>query len=83
MLRLLRLWKLGGKDLRLLWFAVRHRRRPVWLLPATVLLAAYALDPANFAFLPLGLVDDLVIVPLALHLLVKLLPAEIRFGYQR
>ncbi len=83
MLRLLKFWKLGGKDLRLLWFAMRHRSRPGWVWPAAALLAAYALDPANFAFLPLGLVADLVVVPLALHLLVKLLPAEIRSAYQR
>ncbi len=81
MLRWLKLWRVGGQDLRLLWFALRHRSRPFWLWPAAALLTLYALDPANFAILPLGLVDDLVILPLALHLLVRLLPVEIRTGY--
>ncbi len=67
-------------DLRLLWFALRHRSRPVWLWPATVILTLYALDPANLAIPALGVVDDLVVLPLALHLLLKLLPADIRAG---
>jgi uncharacterized membrane protein YkvA (DUF1232 family) len=83
MLRFLRLWRLAGGDLRLLWFALRHRRRPLWLWPAAGLLSLYALDPANFAILPLGVLDDLVILPLALHVLLKFLPAEIREGFGR
>jgi uncharacterized membrane protein YkvA (DUF1232 family) len=79
--RLLKLWRLGRQDLRLLWFALRHRSRPLWLWPATALLILYALDPANFAIPVLGLVDDLVLLPLALHLLVKLLPLDIRAAY--
>jgi uncharacterized membrane protein YkvA (DUF1232 family) len=79
--RLLKLWRLSRQDLRLLWFALRHRSRPVWVWPAAAFLTLYALDPANFAILPLGVVDDLVILPLALHLLVQLLPADIRAGY--
>jgi uncharacterized membrane protein YkvA (DUF1232 family) len=78
MIRLFRLWRFLRHDLRLLWFALRHRSRPLWLWPAAVVLALYALDPANLALPALGVVDDLVLVPLALHLLLKLLPAEIR-----
>jgi uncharacterized membrane protein YkvA (DUF1232 family) len=78
MIRLLRLWRFTRQDLRLLWFALRHRSRPVWLWPATVVLGLYALDPANLAMPALGVVDDFVLVPLALHLLLKLLPDEIR-----
>jgi len=37
-MRLLRLWRLSANDLRLLWFALRHRHRPLWLLPVTILL---------------------------------------------
>lgn len=83
MLRLLKLWRVARLDLRLLWFALRHRSRPVWLWPAVGLLALYALDPFNVALPALGVVDDLVIVPLALHLLMKLLPAEIHAGFAR
>jgi uncharacterized membrane protein YkvA (DUF1232 family) len=78
MLRLLRLWRLGASDLRVLWFALRHRSRPVWLWPAAIVLGFYALEPLNFAIPMLGLVDDLVLVPLVLHLLVRFLPLDIR-----
>jgi uncharacterized membrane protein YkvA (DUF1232 family) len=80
MFRLLRLWRLVGNDLRLLWFALRHPRRPFWLAPAVVLLALYALDPLNFAIPFAGAVDDFVLIPLVLHLLLRLLPADIRAG---
>jgi uncharacterized membrane protein YkvA (DUF1232 family) len=76
-IRLIRLWRVAGADLRLLWFALRHPRRPLWLLPATALLALYALEPLNFAIPVLGLVDDFLLLPLVLHALLKLLPADI------
>ena len=78
MIRLLRLWRLGAGDLRLLWYALRHPQRPVWLLPAAALLAFYALEPVNFALPVLGFIDDFLLLPLLLHLVVRLLPAEIR-----
>lgn len=81
MFRLFRLWRLVASDLRLLWFALRHRSRPIWLWPVAVLLALYALDPLNFALPLVGIVDDLVLIPLLVHLVVKLLPAEIKSGY--
>ena len=83
MLRLWRLWRLGGRDLRLLWFALRHPRRPLWLLPATALLAIYALEPFNFMLPLFGLVDDFLILPLVLHVLLTQLPREIRDGFER
>jgi uncharacterized membrane protein YkvA (DUF1232 family) len=78
MIRLFRLWRLGAKDLRLLWFALRHPHRPVWLWPAALVLALYALEPLNFAVPLLGVVDDFVLLPLVLHLLIKFLPLHIR-----
>jgi uncharacterized membrane protein YkvA (DUF1232 family) len=83
MIRLIRLWRLGGSDLRLLWFALRHPHRPIWLWPAAVILAVYALEPLNFAVPLLGVVDDFVILPLIVHILLKLLPLEIRAGFGR
>jgi uncharacterized membrane protein YkvA (DUF1232 family) len=61
-----------------LWFALRHPARPVWLLPAAALLVLYAIEPLNFALPLFGVVDDLVILPLLLHLLLRFLPMEIR-----
>ncbi len=81
MIRLFRLWRLGGRDLKLLWFALRHPNRPLWLMPIAILAGFYALEPLNFAVPVLGVVDELVILPLALHMLLKLLPREIRAGF--
>ena len=78
---MLRLWRLVAGDLRLLWFALRHRHRPIWLWPVAVVLGLYALDPVNFALPLAGVVDDLVLVPLLVHLVVKLLPTEIKLGF--
>ena len=83
MKRLLLLWRWGGEDLRVLWFALRHPNRPSWLLPATALLALFALEPANFALSLLGAVDELVILPFLLHTMLSWLPGEMDAGYSR
>jgi uncharacterized membrane protein YkvA (DUF1232 family) len=83
MLRFLRLWRVAGRDLRLLWFALKHRSRPLWLLPAAILIGFYAVEPFNFAVPVLGVVDDQVLLPLLLHLLLRCLPKEIRDGFAR
>lgn len=83
MIRLFRLWRLAGRDLALLWYALKHPARPMWLLPVAAILAVYALDPANFAIPLLGAVDDLILLPLLLHGVARLLPAEIRYGFER
>ena len=71
MRRLFRLWRLGVRDLRLLWMALRHPNRPRWLIPATIALAFFALEPFNFAIPFLGIVDDVFVLPLLLRLLAK------------
>jgi uncharacterized membrane protein YkvA (DUF1232 family) len=71
-------WRISRRDLRILWFALRHPARPGWLLPVAIALGLYAVLPFNFAIPLLGVVDDLVLVPLALHWLVKLLPPGLR-----
>ena len=81
MIRLLRIWRRIAGDLRLLWFALRHPRRPLWLWPVAGGLGLYALDPVNFALPFAGVVDDLVLIPLLVHLVVRLLPAEIKSGF--
>lgn len=83
MFRLFRLWRLAGQDLGLLWYALKHPARPLWLLPVIAILGVYALDPANFVLPLLGAIDDLVLLPLLLHGAAKLLPAEIRYGFER
>jgi uncharacterized membrane protein YkvA (DUF1232 family) len=81
MMRLWRLWQLARNDLRLLWFALQHPSRPLWLIPATAILVFYALEPLNFAVPLFGIVDEFILLPLALHVLLKFLPAPIRAGY--
>ena len=78
MRRLFIFWRQGGRDLQVLWRALKHPDRPAWLLPATVLLAFFALDPANLALPVLGAVDDLVLLPLALRALLSALPRHLR-----
>lgn len=78
---LLLIWRMSKVDLRLLWFALRHENRPGWLLPATGGLLLYAISPFNLAIPLLGAVDDLVLVPLALHYILKCLPVPITRGF--
>ena len=78
MRRLFIFWRQGGRDVKLLWRALKHPDRPAWLLPATVLLTFFALDPLNLAMPMLGAVDDLVILPLVLSTLVRALPQHLR-----
>jgi uncharacterized membrane protein YkvA (DUF1232 family) len=74
----LRTWALTLKrDVIALWIAARDPRvsAPVKLLAAAI--AAYALSPIDLIpdFIPvLGLLDDLVIVPAGLWLVVRLVP---------
>jgi len=72
MRRILKVWRMSRNDLRLVWLALRHPNRPTWLLPATLALAFFALEPFNFAIPVLGVVDDLFLLPLLLHGLAKI-----------
>jgi uncharacterized membrane protein YkvA (DUF1232 family) len=83
MSRLFRLWRLASEDLPLLWYALRHPARPAWLIPVAILLGVYALEPANFALPLLGVIDDLVLLPLLLQAVARMLPAEIRYEFGR
>ena len=71
MRRLFRLWRFSGRDLRILGMALRHPDRPRWLIPATIALAFFALEPFNFAIPFLGIVDDVFVLPLLLRVLAK------------
>lgn len=72
MRRLFRLWRTSRGDLRLLWLALGHPHRPTWLLPATLALGFFALEPFNFAIPILGVVDDLFLLPLLLQGLARI-----------
>jgi len=70
MRRLLRLWRMGAQDLRLLVAALRRPDRPWWLVPVSLLLLWFALEPLNFAIPLLGVIDDFVLLPLLLRAIV-------------
>lgn len=72
-----------GADLRLLWFALRHPDRPAWLLPVLAALGFFALDPLNLAAPVLGVVDDLVLLPLLVRAVAARLPATVRADHAR
>jgi uncharacterized membrane protein YkvA (DUF1232 family) len=84
--RLSLLWAVLRGDARLLWFALRHPLAPRWLKPALALVALYLLSPVDLLpdTLPfLGVVDDLVLVPLALSWIVQRLPTALRADFAR
>lgn len=84
MKRIFALWRVvAGQDLRLLWFALRHEKRPGWLLPGLAGLALFAVEPLNFTLPVIGAVDELVLVPLVLHAMVKMLPAHVLDSFTR
>jgi uncharacterized membrane protein YkvA (DUF1232 family) len=71
------LWRMSRDDLKFLWFALRHPLRPRWLWPAALVLTTYALSPVNFAMPLIGVIDDMIIVPLVLHWLLQRLPIQL------
>jgi uncharacterized membrane protein YkvA (DUF1232 family) len=80
------LWSVIRGDARLLWFALRHPLAPRWLKPAVALVALYLLSPLDLvpeALPVIGVVDDLVLVPLALSFIVQRLPAALRADFAR
>jgi len=79
--RLMLLWTLVRGDATRLWRALRHPGSPAWLKWAVAGLALYLLSPVDLVpdFIPvLGLVDDLVLIPLAIRFLLGKLPARVQ-----
>ncbi len=84
--RLAVLWSVIRGDARRLWFALRHPAAPRWLKVGTALIVLYLLSPVDLlpeAIPLLGVVDDLVLVPLAIRWLLSRLPAEVRGDVER
>jgi uncharacterized membrane protein YkvA (DUF1232 family) len=78
--RIALLWTLVRGDARQLWFALRHPAAPGWLKLGTAMIALYLLSPIDLipdALPVIGVVDDLVLVPLAIRFLLNRLPADI------
>ena len=78
--RLSLLWTVVRGDARQLWFALRHPAAPGWLKLGTALIVLYVLSPIDLVpdfIAGFGIVDDIVLVPLAIRWLLKRLPPEI------
>ena len=79
--RLSLLWTVVRGDARLLWLALKHPLSPGWLKPAVALMVIYVVSPVDLIpdVVPfLGVMDDVVLVPLAIRFLLKRLPARVR-----
>jgi uncharacterized membrane protein YkvA (DUF1232 family) len=79
--RLTVLWSVARHDARQLWFALRHPAAPGWLKLGSALIVLYVLSPIDLIPDPipiLGVLDDIVIVPLAIRWLLSRLPPELR-----
>ena len=84
--RLAMLWTVLRGDVRRLWFALRHPAAPAWLKVGSGLVVLYLLSPVDLipdAIPLLGVVDDLVLVPLAVRALLARLPAGLRADVDR
>ena len=68
------------RDVVALWLAARHPLTPWYAKLVAALVAAYALSPIDLIpdFIPvIGYLDDLIIVPLGILLVVRLIPLEL------
>ncbi len=68
------------RDVLLVYFAARDPATPLWLRLFALAIAAYALSPIDLIpdFIPvLGYLDDLIIVPLGIMLVLRWLPAPV------
>lgn len=74
-------WARGIKrDALTVWLASRDPRTSWWVKALAVAVAAYAFSPIDLIpdFIPvLGYLDDLLIVPAGLWLVLKLIPTEV------
>ena len=64
----------------MLWFARRHPDTPLLAKLLCLLTVAYALSPIDLIpdFVPvLGLLDELILLPLMIWLAVRMLPAQV------
>lgn len=68
------------RDMMTLWFVLKHPNSPWYARALAALLTAYALSPIDLIpdFIPvLGYLDDLIIVPVGIWLLLKIIPEKV------
>ena len=75
------LWSVVRGDARLLWRALRHPQAPGWLKLGAAGIVLYLVSPIDLIpdVIPIfGVLDDIVVVPLAIRWLLGRLPAPLR-----
>lgn len=68
-----------------LYYGVRDPRVPWYVKVLTLLVIAYVISPIDIIpdFIPvIGLLDDVILVPVAITLIMKLMPEEVIRDYQ-
>jgi len=68
------------RDAHALWLGARDPRTPWYIKALTLAIAAYALSPIDLIpdFIPvLGYLDDVILLPLAILLTVRLMPPQL------
>ena len=68
------------RDVHAVWLAARDPRTPLVAKVLAMIVAAYAVSPIDLIpdFIPvMGYLDDLIIVPLGIMLVVRLIPPEV------
>lgn len=72
--------RLLKSDVVTLWFACRHPQTPLSAKIAAALIVAYAFSPIDLIpdFIPvLGLLDEIILLPVFIWLTLKLVPAPV------
>lgn len=73
------------RDVLAVWIAARDPRTPSYAKAMAALVAAYALSPIDLIpdFIPvLGYLDDLILLPLGIMLVVRMIPPELMTEYR-
>jgi uncharacterized membrane protein YkvA (DUF1232 family) len=84
--RIAALWSVVRGDARRLWLALRHPLAPGWLKAGTAMIVLYLLSPIDLipdALPIIGVLDDLIVVPIAIRWLLSKLPAAIAADVDR
>ena len=68
------------REVHALWLSARDRRTPWYAKAMAMVIAAYALSPIDLIpdFIPvLGYLDEVILLPIAIMLAVRLVPKEV------
>lgn len=74
------------RDVVAVWIAARDPRTPWYVKAMAALVAAYALSPIDLIpdFIPvLGYLDDLLLLPIGILLVVRMIPADLMEEFRK